>query len=294
MIPYPHINPIAVRLGPISIHWYGIMYLVGFAAAWGLARRRAAQALSSWRAVDVDDFLFYGMLGVILGGRIGYVLFYGLPLWHADWLYPLKIWEGGMSFHGGLLGVLTAFTLFAWRRGRAIGDVFDFAAPLPGIGLFFGRLGNFINGELWGRPTDVPWAFLVPNPNGGPPIPRHPSQLYEAVLEGLVLFTILWVFTSRRRPRYAATGLFLICYAVARIAVEFVREPDVGIGYLAFGWLTMGQVLSLPMLLIGLLTLWAAYHYRIPSGNLRATPDNTPAHDAPPEAVGARQSRTAH
>ncbi len=294
MIPYPHINPIAVRLGPVSIHWYGIMYLVGFAAAWGLARRRAAQALSSWRAVDVDDFLFYGMLGVILGGRIGYVLFYGLPLWRADWLYPLKIWEGGMSFHGGLLGVLAAFTLFAWQRGRAIGDVFDFAAPLPGIGLFFGRLGNFINGELWGRPTDVAWAFLVPNPSGGPPIPRHPSQLYEAVLEGLVLFTILWVFTRRPRPRYAPTGLFLVCYAVARIAVEFVREPDVGIGYLAFGWVTMGQVLSLPMLAIGLLTLWAAYHYRIPSGNFTAAPDSTPAHTAASPAVGATHGRAAH
>ena len=194
--------------------------------------------------------------GVILGGRIGYVLFYGLPLWRGDWLYPLKIWEGGMSFHGGLLGVLAA----TWRLCLAapasrLGDVFDFTAPLPGIGLFFGRLGNFINGELWGRPTDVPWAMLVPDPNGGPPVARHPSQLYEATLEGLVLFTILWIFTRRPRPRYAPSGLFLICYSLARIGVEFVREPDVGIGYLAFGWLTMGQLLSLPMLLPGV-WLW--------------------------------------
>jgi phosphatidylglycerol:prolipoprotein diacylglycerol transferase len=294
MIPYPHINPVAVRLGPVSVHWYGIMYLVGFAAAWFLARRRATQPNSSWRPLDVDDFLFYGMLGVILGGRIGYVLFYGLPLWRADWLYPLKIWEGGMSFHGGLLGVLTAFTLFAWRRGRAVGDVFDFAAPLPGIGLFCGRLGNFINGELWGRPTDVPWAFLVPNPGGGAPIARHPSQLYEATLEGLVLFTILWIYTRRPRPRYAPTGLFLVCYAVARITVEFVREPDVGIGYLAFGWLTMGQLLSLPMLIIGLLVLWAAYRYRLPSGNFKAAPAAATAASEPSTTLGAPPGRTAH
>lgn len=281
MIVYPRINPIAVKLGPLAVHWYGIMYLIGFAAAWWLARRRAAQPTSSWRAVDVDDFLFYAMLGVILGGRIGYVLFYGLPLWRGDPLYPLKIWEGGMSFHGGLLGVLAAVAIFAVRRGRHIGDVFDFTAPLPGIGLFCGRLGNFINGELWGRPTNVPWAFLVPNPNGGPPVPRHPSQLYEAFFEGLALFAILWIFTRRPRPRYAPAGLFLIWYALARIGVEFVREPDVGIGYLAFGWLTMGQLLSLPMLLAGVLLLWAAYHYRIASGNYGPVPSGTsqlPAH----------------
>jgi phosphatidylglycerol:prolipoprotein diacylglycerol transferase len=246
------------------------MYLLGFAAAGWLARRRAAQPGSSWRGVDVDDFLFYGMLGVIIGGRVGYVLFYGLPLWRADWLYPLKIWEGGMSFHGGLLGVLSAFALFAYRRGRAFGDVLDFAAPLPGIGLLCGRLGNFINGELWGRPTDVPWALLVPDPNGGPPVPRHPSQLYEATLEGLVLFTVLWVYTRRPRPRWAPSGLFLACYGLARIGVEFLREPDAQLGYLAGGWVTMGQLLSLPMLLTGLGLLIYAYQAREPSGNLAA------------------------
>ncbi len=162
--------------------------------------------------------------------------------------------------------------MFAWRRGRNVGDVFDFTAPLPEIGLLFGRIGNFINGELWGKPTDVPWAFLVPNPNGGPPVARHPSQLYEAFFEGLVLFTILWIFTRKPRPRYAPTALFLIGYAVARIGVEFVREPDVGIGYLAFGWVTMGQILSLPMLLAGIVLLWAAYHYRVRSGNYLRVP----------------------
>jgi phosphatidylglycerol:prolipoprotein diacylglycerol transferase len=267
MLRYPHINPIAVSLGPLHVHWYGIMYLVGFGAAWFLARRRAAAPGSSWKATDVDDFVFYDMLGVILGGRIGYVLFYGMAMWRGDWLYPLKIWEGGMSFHGGLLGVLTAAALFARQRGRHIGDVFDFAAPLPGVGIFAVRLGNFINGELWGRPTDVPWAMLVPDPNGGPAVARHPSQLYEATLEGLLLFIILWIFTSRPRPRYAPAGLFLICYSVARIGVEFVREPDVQIGYLAGGWFTMGQLLSLPMLLFGIALLVIAYRQRTPSGN---------------------------
>jgi len=272
MLRYPNIDPIAVSLGPLRIHWYGVMYLVGFAAAWWLARRRAATPGSSWKAADVDDFIFYAMLGVILGGRIGYVLFYGWPLWRADWLYPLKIWQGGMSFHGGLLGVAMATALYARRSARNMGDVFDFTAPLPAVGLFFGRIGNFINGELWGRATDVPWAMLVPDPNGGPPVPRHPSQLYEATLEGLVLFTVLWIYTSRPRPRYAPVGLFLVCYALARIAVEFVREPDAQIGYLAFGWFTMGQLLSLPMLLGGLALMLIAYQRRIPSGNFLPAP----------------------
>jgi len=267
MLSYPHIDPIAISLGPLRVHWYGIMYLLGFGAAWWLARQRASQAGSTWKPTDVDDFVFYAMLGVILGGRIGYVLFYGLAMWRGDWLYPFKIWEGGMSFHGGLLGVITACGLFARQRGRRLGDVFDFTVPLPGIGLFFGRLGNFINGELWGRPTDVPWAMLVPDPNGGPAVARHPSQLYEATLEGLVLFTVLWFYTSRPRPRYAPSGLFLICYSLARITVEFVREPDVQIGYLAGGWLTMGQLLSLPMLLLGIGMMLYAYSQRAPSGN---------------------------
>jgi phosphatidylglycerol---prolipoprotein diacylglyceryl transferase len=267
MLRYPHIDPIAISLGPVRIHWYGIMYLVAFAAAWWLARRRAAQLSSSWKAVDVDDYVFYAMLGVILGGRIGYVLFYGMGLERADWLYLFKIWEGGMSFHGGLLGVIVATGIFALQRGRRIGDVFDFGAPLPGVGIFCVRIGNFINGELWGRPTSGPWGMLVPDPNGGAAVARHPSQLYEATLEGLVLFTIMWFYTSQPRPRYAPSGLFLICYSVARIAVEFVREPDAQIGYLAGGWFTMGQLLSLPMLLLGIAMMAVAYRQRAPSGN---------------------------
>jgi phosphatidylglycerol:prolipoprotein diacylglycerol transferase len=237
------------------------MYLLGFAAAWWLARRRAAKPGSTWKKNDVDDLIFFAMLGVIIGGRIGYVLFYGLQYWVADIWYPLRIWEGGMSFHGGLLGVTAALTLFAWRRGRQPGDVYDFTVPLPPLGLFFGRIGNFINGELWGKVTTVPWGFEV---NGEV---RHPSQLYEATLEGLVLFGALWWFTSRPRPRLAPSGLFLVIYGLARSLIEFVRVPDEHIGYLAGGWLTEGQVLSLPMILAGAAMLAWAYRARAPSGN---------------------------
>jgi phosphatidylglycerol:prolipoprotein diacylglycerol transferase len=261
MLRYPGFDPIAFRVGPLKVHWYGIMYLVGFAGAWWLARRRASRPQSTWKPVDVDDFVFYAMLGVIVGGRIGYVLFYGLSYWAHDLWYPLKIWEGGMSFHGGLIGVLVAIGFFALRRGRNIADVFDFAAPLPGIGLCAGRIGNFINGELWGKPTNVPWGFEV---NGQV---RHASQLYEAALEGLLLFVVLWWFTLKPRPRLAPSGLFLVIYGVARFLVEFVRVPDEHIGYLALGWITMGQVLSAPMVVAGVVLLGIAYGRRAPSGN---------------------------
>ncbi len=262
MLQYPGFNPIAFEIGPLKVHWYGIMYLIGFAGAWWLARVRAARPGSTWKPTDVDDLIFYAMLGVILGGRIGYVLFYGLGFWAKDPWYPLKIYEGGMSFHGGLLGVIIATWVFAWRRRRNLADVWDFTAPLPALGLFFGRIGNFINGELWGKVTTVPWGFRV---NGEV---RHPSQLYEATLEGLVLFTVLWWFTSRPRPRLAPSGLFLVIYGLSRFIVEFVRVPDEHIGYLAWGWLTEGQVLSLPMILAGLAMLGYAYRTRAPSGNV--------------------------
>jgi phosphatidylglycerol---prolipoprotein diacylglyceryl transferase len=261
MLIYPGFNKVAFSIGPIKVHWYGIMYLLGFAGAWWLARRRAARPESTWKPNDVDDLIFFAMLGVILGGRIGYVLFYGLTFWSGDPWYPLKIWEGGMSFHGGLLGVAVALTLFAWRRGRNVADVFDFTAPLPALGLFFGRIGNFINSELWGKVTTVPWGFLVDGKV------RHPSQLYEAALEGLLLFAVLWWYTSRPRPRLAPAGLFLLIYGVARFLVEFVRVPDEQVGYLAGGWLTEGQVLSMPMILGGLAMLAWAYRARSPSGN---------------------------
>jgi phosphatidylglycerol---prolipoprotein diacylglyceryl transferase len=261
MIVYPGFNKIAFSIGPVKVHWYGIMYLLGFAGGWWLGRRRAARPGSTWKPNDVDDLIFYSMLGVILGGRIGYVLFYGLQFWADDPWYPLKIWEGGMSFHGGLLGVITALALFAWRRGRNVADVYDFTAPLPAVGLFFGRIGNFINGELWGKVTTVPWGFRV---NGEV---RHASQLYEAGLEGLVLFAVMWWFTSRPRPRLAPSGLFLTFYGVARFLIEFVRIPDEQIGYLAGGWFTEGQALSLPMIIGGVALLAWAYRVRSPSGN---------------------------
>jgi phosphatidylglycerol---prolipoprotein diacylglyceryl transferase len=272
MIEYPSFNPIAVEIGPfgnfgpLKIHWYGIMYLVAFGAAWWLGRVRARRPGSTWKLADIDDFMFFGMLGTILGGRIGYVLFYGLEFWAEDKWYPVKVWDGGMSFHGGLLGVLIAFAVFAVRRGRRIADVFDFAAPLPGIGILAVRIGNFINGELWGKETTVPWGFQVNDDV------RHATQLYEAFLEGLVLFLILWWFTSRPRPRLAPSGLFLVVYSLARITVEFWRVPDEHLSYLFGGWVTMGMVLSLPMLLSGVVLLWLAYRRREPSGNVSVTP----------------------
>jgi phosphatidylglycerol:prolipoprotein diacylglycerol transferase len=247
------------------VHWYGIMYLVGFAAAWWLGRLRANKPGSSWRPGDVDDLIFFSALGVILGGRLGWVIVYGHEVLADDPLAILKVWQGGMSFHGGLAGVLIALAIFARRRKRAIADVFDFTAPLPCVGLFAGRLGNFINGELWGRTTDVPWGFMV---NGEV---RHASQLYEAALEGLVLFTILWIYTAKPRPQLAPAGVFLVGYSVFRFAVEFVRVPDENMGYLAWGWLTTGQVLSIPMFIAGVAMLVYAYRRNKPSGNYVAT-----------------------
>ena len=263
MLAYPQPDPIAFSIGPLHVRWYGLMYLLGFLAAWWLARRRAADARSTWKPTDVDDLIFYSAVGVILGGRLGWMLFYGTERILADPASVIRIWEGGMSFHGGLIGVLVALGLFASRRSRSIGDVFDFTAPLPAIGFGAGRIGNFINGELWGKPTDVPWAFLVDG------VPRHASQLYEALLEGLVLFVILWWFTSTPRPRWAPSGLFLVCYGVFRFAVEFVRVPDENRGYLLLGWVTMGQLLSLPMIVVGAWMLVHAYRNDTPSGNYR-------------------------
>ncbi len=261
MLAYPDIDPVALAIGPVKVHWYGLMYVLGFIAGWWLARRRAAMPGSTWKPVDVDDLIFFAAVGVIVGGRLGWMLFYGLDNLRADPLAIIRVWEGGMSFHGGLIGVMAAVALFARRRGRRIADVFDFTAPLPAVGLCAGRIGNFINGELWGKPTDLPWGFLVKGEV------LHPSQLYEAALEGIVLFVVIWWFTSRPRPRLAPTGLVFTLYAIFRIAVEFVRVPDADIGYLAFGWLTMGQVLSFPMLAAGLAMLAWAYTRREPSGN---------------------------
>jgi phosphatidylglycerol:prolipoprotein diacylglycerol transferase len=274
MLRYPDISPIALSLGPVQIHWYGIMYVIAFAVAWWLARRQAARPGSTWKAEDVDDFIFWCMVGVIIGGRVGYVLIYVLgfqpELLREDWLYPVKLWKGGMSFHGGLAGVIAASVLFARNRGRRVLDVFDFAAPLPGIGICAVRIGNFINSELWGAPTDWKYGFQVPDPATGQLIGRHASQLYEALLEGLVMFALVWWFARKPRPRGMLTGLFLAWYGLVRIGVEFVRVPDSQIGYLMQDWLTMGQLLSWPMLLAGVWLLLQGRLQRESSGNYAA------------------------
>ncbi len=211
MLTYPHINPIAISigpvfgLGPLRVHWYGIMYLIGFVAAWWLARYRARRPGSTWTALDIDDLIFYCAIGVIVGGRVGWCIFYGHDVIAESWLNVFHIWDGGMSFHGGMTGVLAAACVFARVKHKRIADVLDFLAPLPGIGLLAGRLGNFINGELWGKPTDLPWGFGVPDASGAL-IARHPSQLYEASLEGLVLFLIVWWFTSQAAAAAGAHG----------------------------------------------------------------------------------------
>jgi phosphatidylglycerol:prolipoprotein diacylglycerol transferase len=275
MLTYPHINPIAISIGPVfgigplRVHWYGIMYLIGFVAAWLLARYRARKPGSTWTALDIDDLIFYCAMGVILGGRIGWCIFYGHDVIAENWLNVLHIWDGGMSFHGGMLGVTAAVWLFARFKKKRFADVLDFVAPLPGVGLMAGRLGNFINGELWGKPTTLPWGFRVVDPDGQVVV-RHPSQLYEATLEGLVLFLILWWFTSKPRPRLAPTGLFLVVYGLARFTVEWVRLPDANIGYLVGDWLTMGMLLTLPMIVGGAIMMAFAYRRDQPSGNLVA------------------------
>lgn len=256
MLLYPDIDPVAFRLGPIAVHWYGLMYAVGFLSAWWLGRLRARRPDAPLRPKDVDDLLIYGALGAVLGGRIGYVLFYDLGTFLGNPLYLLQIWQGGMSFHGGLLGVAFAIWLYQRRRHGSFLAMTDFVAPLAPIGLGAGRFGNFINGELWGAPTTLPWGMVYP-PLGD--AARHPSMLYEMLLEGAVLFVILWWFTSKPRPRAAATGLFLLGYGCFRFLVEFVRLPDAHIGYLALGWLTMGHLLSLPMIIGGLALLGWAY-----------------------------------
>ncbi len=259
MVNYPNIDPVAVSLGPLKIHWYGIMYLVAFGAGWWLGRKRASRSNSGWTAEQVDDLVFYFALGAVLGGRIGYTLFYGLDSFLDNPLTLFRVWEGGMSFHGGLLGVLASMWLFQRKYAHGYWNTGDFIAPLVPWGLAAGRLGNFINGELWGKVSDVPWAMVFPS---GGPLPRHPSMLYELLLEGPVLFVILWFFSSKPRPTMAVSGLFGLSYGLFRFLVEFVRMPDAHIGYLAFGWVTMGQVLSLPLMAVGVGLLYMAYRRR--------------------------------
>jgi phosphatidylglycerol:prolipoprotein diacylglycerol transferase len=253
MLVFPTIDPVAFSLGPLKVHWYGLMYLFGFVMAWLLARWRVYHYKLDWTADQVSDLIFYAALGVILGGRIGYMLFYNThQLLVSPWTL-FKIWEGGMSFHGGLLGVAVALTVFSYRFNKPFLELGDFVAPLVPIGLAAGRLGNFINGELWGRVSDVPWAMVFPGTDGQP---RHPSQLYEFGLEGVLLFIVVWWYAAKPRPAGCVSAIFLIGYSLARIISECFRQPDAPLGFLAFNWLTMGQLLSLPMLLIGLWLWW--------------------------------------
>ncbi len=266
MLIYPHIDPVALALGPLKIHWYGLMYLFGFASAYGLALWRGKRM--GWSQDQVADLIFYGAMGVILGGRIGYVFFYGFDRFLSDPLWLFRIWEGGMSFHGGFLGVLVAGVVFARQYKTPWLEITDLLAVITPPGLFFGRIGNFIGGELWGRPVtdpDFAWGMVFPHVDA---FARHPSQLYEAVLEGLVLFIILFVFTLKPRPRMAASALFLIGYGCARFTVEFFREPDADQGFVLFDWMTKGQMLTAPMIVIGLVLLAVAYRK---GGNMPAT-----------------------
>jgi phosphatidylglycerol:prolipoprotein diacylglycerol transferase len=227
------------------------MYLFGFIVGWLLARKRAKKPDSDWTPAMVDDFITWCVMGLVIGARLGYVLFYDLGVYLKDPLAIFQVWQGGMSFHGGLLGLCVVVWLFGRKHHKSFLQIADFLAPLAPPGLFFGRIGNFINGELWGAPTSLPWGVLFPDPRAGG-VPRHPSQLYEAGLEGLVLFTLVWIFSSKKRQTGAVTGCFLIFYGLFRFCMEFIREPDPQLGYLAFGWLTMGQLLSVPMMLAGL------------------------------------------
>ncbi|MEM1410771.1 MAG: prolipoprotein diacylglyceryl transferase [Pseudomonadota bacterium] len=273
------IDPIAVSLGPLDVHWYGVTYLAAFFLFWFIGNQRVRrQPWLGWTSEQVSDVLFYGMLGVIVGGRLGYILFYSFDAVLADPLTLFRVWDGGMSFHGGLLGVIAGMAWFGRKTGKGFWRVADFVAPIVPIGLACGRLGNFIGGELWGRLSDVPWAMIFPASLPASAVPeatrsaleaawrsgaldafaRHPSQLYHAALEGLLLFVILMVYSARPRPLGMVSGLFLVGYGSFRFIVEFFREPDAHLGYLVGEWLTMGMLLSLPMVALGLLFMFMA------------------------------------
>jgi phosphatidylglycerol:prolipoprotein diacylglycerol transferase len=270
VLPFPDIDPVLIELGPLAIHWYGIGYVVGILFSWWYANRLIgnerlwAGGKAPLTSTDIDDFLLWAAAGIVLGGRLGYILFYDLARYMQNPADIFAVWQGGMSFHGGLTGVIVAMIAFSLRRGFSPWSLFDVIAAGAPVGFGVVRLTNFINSELWGRPTDVPWAFVFPN---GGPEPRHPSQLYEAALEGLALFVLLRILTHTRlklkQPGFVA-GAFVAFYGAARIFVEFFREPDAQLGYLLGGWLTMGMVLSVPMVLVG---AWSMLRARRAAGD---------------------------
>jgi len=263
---YPELDPVAFGLdaftlfgqtiGPISVHWYGITYLCAFVSAWALGYYRSTRPWSPLKKGQIEDLIFYGAMGVVLGGRIGYIIFYNFGDFLDNPLILLKVWEGGMAFHGGLIGVMVAMLLYAKKTGVKFVDIMDFVAPLVPLGLGFGRLGNVINGELWGRETSVSWGMIYPKDVDA--LIRHPSNMYQAFLEGVVLFAVMLWFSRKQRPRAAVGAMFLVGYGAIRFGVEFVREPDAHISYM-FGWMTRGQFLSLPMMIGGLLAIYLAY-----------------------------------
>jgi len=263
MFTYPKIDPVALDLGFIQIHWYGLMYLTAFGLAWWLGKVRAAKPNSGWTNEQVSDMIFYGALGVVLGGRVGYILFYNFSSFISDPIMLFRVWEGGMSYHGGLIGVLTAMYVFGRRYNKTFFQTIDFIAPLVPLGYFAGRVGNFINGELWGRVTDVPWGMVFPHVG---PEARHASMVYQGLLEGLLLFIIIWLYSSKPRPTMAVSGVYLVGTGFFRFFNEFFRQPDAHLGFIAFEWLTMGQLLSVPLVFIGAGLLYFAY---------RAKPDNS-------------------
>ena len=257
MLAYPEIDPVAFAFGPVKVHWYGLTYLAGLAFAWWLAVRQTQRPGSVLKREQVDDLIFYAAIGIVLGGRMGYAFFYGGERLAEDPAWLLRVWQGGMSFHGGLLGVIAAMWLFARRQGIAIGPLLDFIAPLAPVGLALGRLGNFIGQELWGRASDVSWAMVFPK--DPLQLARHPSQLYQFALEGVLLFVIILAFSSRPRPTWATAGLFAVGYGCLRFIAEFFREPDAHLGFQALGWVTRGQLLCLPMIAIGCYLMYLAY-----------------------------------
>ncbi|MGK0399334.1 MAG: phosphatidylglycerol:prolipoprotein diacylglycerol transferase [Gammaproteobacteria bacterium] len=267
MIAYPEIDPVIVALGPLKVHWYGLMYLLAFGSAWWLGKRRAQVAGAPIKLAEIDDLIFYGAMGVVLGGRVGSVLFYNFDTFLDNPLYLFKIWEGGMSFHGGFIGVLLAMEWYRRKLNCSFFQLTDFIAPLVPLGIAAGRFGNFINAELWGAPSNVPWAIKLSCEQfpadrfidfAGPLCysARHPSQLYEMLLEGFLLFAVLWIISSKPKPVMMVSGYFVMLYGIARTSVEFIRLPDAHIGYLMqTDWLTKGIVLSVPMILAGLIII---------------------------------------
>ena len=253
MLLFPSFDPVMISIGPLHFRWYGMMYVFGVVSGWLLGRYRASKPWNKMTPKSMDDFISFAVVGVVLGGRLGYVLFYNAAYYLAHPLEIFAVWQGGMSFHGGLIGVILACWIFGRVHGMSLQEVTDFVAPLVPPGLFFGRIGNFINAELWGRRTHLPWGMIFPGSDG---LPRHPSQLYEAGLEGVALFTLLWWYSSKKRPTGCVSGLFLIGYGSFRFLVEFAREPDAHLGFVALHWMSMGQILCLPMLALGAYLMW--------------------------------------